>query len=88
MSFLDILFNVVAFAWSPVAIIIYAFIIVCIIGNTADAEFSFGETGFGWVLSVINFVIIILGVTFAIWVLATEINPLGWHYPLGYNTPM
>lgn len=88
MSFLDILFNVVAFLWSPVAIIIYAVIIVCIIGSSADAEFHFGSTGLGWLLSVINIVIIILGIAFAGWVMATEINPAGWHYPLGYNTPM
>lgn len=81
MSFWEILFNVVAVLWSPVAITIYGFVIGVALFATFMDDPSLD--GVEITLLVIAWIIVsILVWTFLVWWTVNGYNPIGWHYPI------
>lgn len=81
MSFWEILFNVVAVLWSPVAITIYGFVIGVALFATIMDDPSL-EGGQRAALVILWVVVSILVWTFLIWWAVNGYSPIGWHYPI------
>lgn len=83
MTFWEILYNVVAFLWSPAAISAAAFVIAIVLWGLALDRSNYYGYGLQVTLSGIGAgIIAVLGIAFTLWWIQAGLNPGGWHYPL------
>ena len=82
MSFWEILFNVVAFLWSPLMISIVAFgLVLFLIAAAVDSHVQYHNAGPEvFFPSMGALVVAVLGAAFTIWWTQAGISGLGWHY--------
>lgn len=81
MSFWEILFNVVAVLWSPVAITMYGFVIGVALFATFMDDPSL-EGGQRAALVILWIIVSILVWAFFFWWTVNGYNPIGWHHPI------
>lgn len=82
MSFWEILFNVVAFLWSPAMISLVAYgLVMFLIAVAVDSHIQYVNTELEvFSLSIGALVVAVLGTAFTVWWIQAGINGLGWHY--------
>lgn len=79
MTFWEVLFNVIAFAWSPTGIFIWGFLLFLLFGSMAEEEYRYGSDTLSFWFAIACCITALLTITFAIWAFQANLNPFGWH---------